>query len=341
VNYRDIAFHPDTGSFAFRLRSNIGEPVIHNLVERAIRVERLVDFVQVLEKHKKTLKCVTVSLGKIIFTYKTTPPAKDPGTIEVDDSSEVYKATIDFSAKEETIVILLERGNPHLRIVDYLNLLINDQLLGLDTVAKVLGLTLSINRGLDAIEAAWVSDTLSQKGDVFVNVRASDWYMIRYNLDQPPIEGSPQPRRKVVFEVRLRHRRGEPWWWIRRTGNTREKEQDELDQALKPLWTSSGLNWKGLKSSAVGEGKGAEDLLVKLDELVRKFAMGESVITPASARAPAVPLAQTHAPSQSQRHGQRPTLQQQRQQQPTPNQSQNSNRGIKREVNDRDVITLD
>jgi mediator of RNA polymerase II transcription subunit 14 len=325
---RDIAFHPDSGSFAFRLRSNIGESVIENLIERVARVERLVDFIQVLQKHKDTLRCVTVSLGKIVFTYKSAPLAQISGATEVDDTLEAYKAIIDFSAKEETIVILLEQGNPHLRIVDYLNLLINDQLLGLDAVATVLGLTISVHRGLDAIESAWAPAAISQKGDVFVNVRASDWYMIRYVLSQQPVEGAPQHERKVVFEVKLHHRKGVPWWLVRRTDNTREKESDELDQALKPVWSESIPGQRiGFGTSAVGQGKGVEDLLVKLDEAVRKYTMDE-IATNQTAAGTQVPISVN---AQTQRQLQRPGHQQQRQQQQTPNQSQNSNRSIKRD----------
>jgi mediator of RNA polymerase II transcription subunit 14 len=56
---KDIAFDPESGSFAFRLRSRVGESVIPDLIERLVRVERLVEFIQVLQKHEKALRCET------------------------------------------------------------------------------------------------------------------------------------------------------------------------------------------------------------------------------------------------------------------------------------------
>ena len=73
---KDIAFHPKSGGFAFRLHAKVGESVILPLIERLQRVEQLVDFVEVVKKHEKTLHCETVSLGQVIFSYGGTGSAR-------------------------------------------------------------------------------------------------------------------------------------------------------------------------------------------------------------------------------------------------------------------------
>ena len=46
---RDIAFHQRSGAFALRLRSRVGESIVSSLIERVVRIERLVNFIQILQ----------------------------------------------------------------------------------------------------------------------------------------------------------------------------------------------------------------------------------------------------------------------------------------------------
>lgn len=329
----DIVFNPETGSFAFRLHSKVGESVIPILIERIVRVEQLVEFVQVLQKHKDSLKCETVSLGKIIFTYQNVASAATADAVDVDPKSTDYRATVDFSAGENTIVLVLQKGNPHLRVADILTKVLNaDE--GLDGVATLIPLTLPIVRGLDAIESSWASDALSENAEVFVNVRAADWYVIRYNLL------SPTPRR-TTFEIRLRQRAGAAWWFIRRTDSLRNNNTpDALDEALKPLWAASGPGWRGMRTSGVAQGSGAEEMLSKMDEVVRTFVLsGTSIDAPLPvAQAQPVPAL---APPQKQVQAPNMRPQQQQRQQPTPNQSQNGG-SQGRPVNlKREIVEID
>jgi mediator of RNA polymerase II transcription subunit 14 len=327
---RDIAFDAESGSFAFRLRSRVGESVIPDLIERLVRVERLVEFIQVLQKHKKSLKCETVSLRKIIFTYGKVSPSNGSDPMDLDTASHLYKATVDFSAMENTMALILERDNPHLRIADHLTKVLNGKE-GLNGVATLLPLTLPVLRGIDAIENAWTPAQYYENGEVFVNVRAADWYIIRYNLKQPsPNATSPPGIRKIMFEIRLRHRRGDPWWYIRRSDvSSRSKETDDVDEALKPLWASTGTGWRGMSISGVAQASGVEELLEKIDEIIRNLPVGEG-------EAPAAAPVPTAAPPKQGRPQASQQQQQQRQQQPTPNQSQSQSQGksnpIKQEI---------
>ncbi|KAH7364629.1 mediator complex subunit MED14-domain-containing protein [Rhexocercosporidium sp. MPI-PUGE-AT-0058] len=329
---KDIVFNAQNGSFAIRLHSRVGESVIPVLIERLVRVERLVEFVQVLHRHEKTLECEMVSLGKIIFTYRNHPRTLSADSTDVDPTSSMYRATIDFSAADNVMVLVLERGNPHLRIADTLAKILNG-LEGLDGIATFLPLTLPVLRGLDIIETTWFSDEMNAKGEVFINVRASDSYLIRYSLtNQSPTANAPSMSRKITFEVRLRQRRGVPWWYIRRTDSVaRNKGEDALDESLKALWRSSGPGWQGMSVSGVAQGSGAETLLLKTDEVVRTFVLsGRSLDTIVPTSQVPVPVLQKQTPVSN------PRQQQQRQQQPTPNQSQNQSQGrnisLKREI---------
>lgn len=335
----DIAFNPTTGTFAFRLRSAVGETVIPEMIERIVSIERLVLFVSVLQKHEKTLQCETVSLGKVVFRYGH----ESLGVLDGDAMARQlpqYRATVDFSTAEKKMKLILEKGNPHVRIADFLGRVLNTTE-GLNGVATILALTLPVLKGLNAIENAWDDDALYDRGEVFVNVRAADWYIIRYNLRHasPDLVSTPILR-KVLFEVRLRQRRGDPWWCIQRTNtNSRTKETDNLDDAFKPLWTSNGPNWRGMRKSGVAQGSGAEELLVKMDEVVRQFALSEAVINvPEAAENPAPAPAGTQAPTQAPPSRQQPQQVQQQRQQPTPNQSQSQSQGRGQQAKKQVVI---
>lgn len=331
----DIAFHPTSGSFALRLRSRVGESIIPNLIERICSIGRLIQFVQVLQKHEKTLKCETVSLGKIVFKYGH-GSSVDSGAEVVAPQLPQYRATIDFSTGDNKMILILEKGNPHLRIIDFLTNVLNTKE-GLNGVATFLRLTLPALRGLDTIEDAWNDSALCEKGELFVNVRSSDWYNIRYTLKQVSVQNqnAPSRPRKVIFDLRLRYRGNEPWWHIHRTDNQRLKETDNLDDALKPLWTTNGPGWRGMRGNAVAQITGIQDLLSRLDEVMRTFTLSDVGIQSrpsTEASAPVLKQAPTQAPPSRQQ-------QQHSRQQPTPNQSQSQSqgRGMKRDA----VIEID
>lgn len=344
---QDIAFDKKTGSFAIRLRSTVGEPVIKALVENFNRIEQFVDFINVLNKHKDTLHSETTSLRKLMFTYGL--PGDGTGNNAI--SSRSYRATINFGVVSSSMTIDFDEGNPHLRIQDYLRRVLNDKQ-GLDGVATLLPLTLPALQALDSIEEQWLK--VPEKGEALIFVRAVEWYIVRYNMVLPPPTDSSlgQLTRKVTFEIKLQHRKAEPWWYIRRTDT---QDKDEIDAALKPIWNSMGDGWRGMRVSAVAEPKGAKELLRKVDEALRTVVLwnpsqqqAQVQAQPASAAAP-VPAPGISAPvapvAQMQRTvskgPNRPPIhnQNQQRQQPTPSQSQSqsqsqgrNNPSMKREI---------
>ncbi|KAH8814964.1 mediator complex subunit MED14-domain-containing protein [Xylogone sp. PMI_703] len=267
---RDIAFHAKSGTFAFRLQSKIGEPVISDLVERLIRVECLVDFVDVVRRHEKSLHCETISLGKIVFTYGDVAP--QASSINVGSSRKGFKAIVDFGSTENKMTLTLERNNPHIRILDHLTDILNSPV-GLDGIATLLPLTLPTLRGLTSVEENW--SRLQSQGEAFVFVRSVDWYIIRYNLSpvRAQVLAGSRPQR-VIIEVKLLQRKGEPWWYIRRT-DPHDREGDEIDEKLRVVWNSSGEGWRGMRISAAAQATGVEECLRRVDEVMSRIATGD------------------------------------------------------------------
>ncbi|EHL03601.1 putative Mediator of RNA polymerase II transcription subunit 14 [Glarea lozoyensis 74030] len=242
---QDIAFDSNTGMLALRLRSKIGDSVIPTLVERTIRVFRLVEFVKVLQEHSASLKCEQISLGKITFTYGTSRAAQDLDKMDEDTPSKQYTAMIDFSGSANSMSLILEKGNPHLMIADLLRSILNGKE-GLGGVATLLPVTLPLLAGLDTIEMAWATVSKT-KGEVFVLVRATDWYEIRYNILSASSDSNISTNlRKVTFEIKLRHRAGVPWWDIRRS-DQQDPLGDDIEAVLKPVWNLSGTGFQGMR----------------------------------------------------------------------------------------------
>lgn len=292
---KDIAFHARTGAFAFRLLTVVGESVIPSLIERVMRVERLVDFVEVLHKHEKTLQCETVSLRTIIFRYGTATHFDDAMDIDAGASSNSssYKATVDFSSERNIMSLILERGNPHIRVLDHLTKILNQKNEhGLDGIATILPLSLPALRALDSIETAWTN--LPARGEVFLFTRAVEWYIIRYNIYLPsapssnPTAPEAPKTRRIIFHVKLLQHRSEPWWGIRRT-DPRDLQGDEVDRALKAVWTGSGSGWQGMRVSGVAKPSGVEELVAMVDEVIRTMDVAKMQIVGMALPAPAIP----------------------------------------------------
>ncbi|KAI0998614.1 Mediator of RNA polymerase II transcription subunit 14 [Podosphaera aphanis] len=272
---QNIAFHPETGYFALRLCTSVGGPIIKALADRLTSVQRLVEFTKILEKHEENLKCKMVSLSRLAFEYQKHPGQNNSNNLHTHQP--VYKAGIEFSSENDQMTLLLDEGNPHLRIADHLTSVLNASE-GLDGFAILLPLTTQILQGFEAIEETWSIAPMCEYGFVITHARAVDWYMIHYTMKEISNlhNNSPQQRR-YLFEVNMRQRKGKAWWQIHRfkphdPEKYQKDQQDDLDEALKPLWHSSGNNWLGMSTSAVGTCNGVVELLQKLDEVVRNFA---------------------------------------------------------------------
>ncbi|ESZ95556.1 hypothetical protein SBOR_4036 [Sclerotinia borealis F-4128] len=279
----DIVFQAKTGEIAFRLRSQVGESIIPALSDRLFQVERLISCTAVLRKHEKAIKCDTITLQEIAFSYGM-PPVSEAGLAMGAGKTAplLYKAVVSFGLVEDKMKLTLETGNPHIRVLDALDKILNIAKGGFDAVATLLPQTLYPLRAFETIEDAWAS--LHNKGEVFVFVRAFEWFSLRYVLKPST---SNMPSRTVSFDIKMCHRKHKPWWLIRRTEKTDKGGKgevlpdDEIDARLRSIWDFPGDDdWKGMRTSAVGCDRGVETCLEKVDLVMRGLSQKDLVVQP-------------------------------------------------------------
>ncbi|KAI9701888.1 MAG: mediator complex subunit [Candelina mexicana] len=235
----DVAFHPISGAFAFKLRAPVGDKIVPKLLSRLKRLERLSRLVEVVQRLK--LSCSTISLGRIVFTYHSDPQLQaDIGFIE-----------------GLPMTLRLAQGNPHLRIADFLTGSLNS-MGGLEHMTLLLGLTRPLLLTLGALES------LRDNNRFFVLPRSADWLRIKYR--QPDCS----------FDVRLRIRRDDTKWFVHQLrlpspGATPHFDHDGFANALKALFSQSGYQWMGLGTGIVAGVEGISEVIRKIHDLVEQF----------------------------------------------------------------------
>ena len=230
-----LAFHPHSGSISFRLLTPVGKPTIPLLLERLKRIGRLVRFLGVMERYQ--IQCESVSLSRLQFTYATSPQS--------------LKAEINFST-DAPIRISFDRGNPHLRIQDFLTSRLGADT-GLEEVVLLLRITLPLLRAFSKIETACKSS------DVFIFARSAFWYHLHYD------------HQHVAFDIKLRRRRDELNWYVQyMTGSGGKSENEKVPPEIQSLCNSRGEGWIGLNTGIAARIEGIEELIQRLNEAVRK-----------------------------------------------------------------------
>ena len=243
-----VSFHPTNGTFAFRLLTSIHESTIPSLLERLGRIERLVRFLTIIERHQ--LQCETISLDRLIFTYGSSL------------NFQPLKAEVTF-ASGSPISLTFEEGNPQLYIREQLTTLLNAAS-GFEHVLLLLRLTLPILRAFTVVTSSENEDMLDC--NAYVLIRSATCYLIRYE--------SP----KAMFEFRLRQRQDKAFWFSRlvqdRQAISKGVEDNAVVEAWKGLCQEMGQNWKGMKDSIVAETEDVQALISKINEVMKNLAIG-------------------------------------------------------------------
>ena len=245
-----IAFHPTTGAFAFCLKAPVGETTIPSLLKRLSSIERLIQFLHTIKRHK--VRCNAVSLNHLEFTYAATPST--------------LKATIHFPTNGP-MCIAFTRSNPHLRVQDFLTKLFRHPG-GLAYVLTLLRITLPLLRAFSSLETTH---------GTLILPRSPEWYHVRY-------AGS-----RSRWEIRLRLRRGDLEWFVKDIGvwaeETIEKGKKiprrldvDVGKAMAELEGASGDGWQGISKGCISATpKGIEELVTKVDELYRNNLLKEEI----------------------------------------------------------------
>lgn len=231
---RSIFFHPKSGAFGFHLLSSIGKSTIPMVLQHLSSIDRLIYFLDSIKSHK--LSCHEVSLTHIDFVYASTP---SPLTAKLDFPSNTSQR------------ISLDKGNPHIRILDFINSVISSPE-GLGEAIRLLQITLPLLQAIARIEKSYPSE------QVVVLPRSLLWYEIRYE----------DPR--GYYDVTLRTRRDRMMWMVKhRTVNKADEKTEQVAKCMKQLEKATGQGWRGMRGGIVASDVGIDGLVGNIDEIHR------------------------------------------------------------------------
>lgn len=245
----DVAFHPQSGSYAIRFTVKVGMPVIAQLVEKLYRIQRLIRFISIIRSFK--LNCMHVTLGSVCFRYSDTPE---------------LSAEIGFTGEgNEEMKLILPKGSPHIRIQQLLQNHLNN--VGLETVIKALHATLPLLLALDKVEATIPP---AAEDDLIIIARGIDWFRLDYRS------------KNYVLDARLKHRRSVLYWYICDPLATPGPPTTRaVCEAVKRIWGEEGPGWQGLKTGVAVELSAVQEVIKIIHETVSSAPPG---VIPAAAQ---------------------------------------------------------
>ncbi|KAK7432581.1 mediator complex subunit [Neonectria magnoliae] len=251
---RDVSYNPQKGEFCLRIHHGIGQPLLSTLKTRVKAVDRFVNFLESMDKAKGTIQSESVTLRQVVFSYTEPVQDLDDG---VTASPQRWKVLLDLS--KDKIDVSLEKGNPHLRVVDLMQSLVNSEG-GIEALMIWLPISLPALGAIERMETAWAGIQAQLRGQVEFSMKTIDWMSVQYTLANRPL----------TLEVRMKVRRGEPWWHVWRSESGAGSPPDEFTAALKPIWEGKGEDWHGLTLSAAAKPNGGiVNLLATVDDAIR------------------------------------------------------------------------
>lgn len=256
----DVTFNTQLGQFVLHLRQEIGTSLIDTLASRLQAIGRLVDFVDAMRRSGGGIVCENVTMREIIFSYGDDLLGE---STEASTQQPRWIARLDL-VSSTNIKVNLDKGNPHLRVLDLLERLANSK--DLRRLPNYLKLTFSMLKSLEGIEQAWAQIAENEDGSVDIHHWSLDYTTIQYILP-----GNPGQERKLVLGIKYAWRAGVDYWFV----NFEIKHDivvppdSEFTEVLKPIFNRRGESWRGLGTGAAGGvGKGIEDLLSAVNNAV-------------------------------------------------------------------------
>lgn len=336
----DIVFDGRAGQFTLQLRADMGTPMVTLLESRIRALERLVDFVEAIRRAGQNVVAERVTLREVVFAYRSSDlptPATLPGLLggppPPHDKARVWTVRLDLG-KDTGVDIKLEKGNPHLRVLDYLRQAASSP--SFESLPTWFLATLPLFRGLDKIEDAWEPIAMKNEGSFQAFHKGLNWVTIRFALATP----LGAPRRMVGLDIKPRIRKGKTMWHVYRPDITGgggsaawadpsaaiKSRNDEFDKVLKEkVWSTNaeGIRVLGMGAAADME-TGIEPLLSMIDAAIRSLVGTPPPPAPQpqlqEQAIPVAPAPQPLGPGQGQGQGlgqgQGPIIQPQQQQQP-------------------------
>jgi mediator of RNA polymerase II transcription subunit 14 len=280
---RDVLYNPIKGQFCIRLQASVGAPMMDKLKDRLKSVDRVVDCIDAMNHSRNTLKCESVTLQKVVFTYEDTMhrllqqhlqqlKATESSAPSTASQPKRWQATLDLSGPQ--IKIEFEKGNPHTRILDILTTIVN-QPDGICVLTEVLPQTIHPLSCLDRITASWRDLTKKNLGMPIVTHRTVDWFTICYDLPE-----NATRTRSLRIDFKARRRDGKLYWYISRADPSvpgqpaGQPPQDIFAEKFKRVFQLKSVGtvgqWRGLGNGATMSGDGPLMALLALDQCVRE-----------------------------------------------------------------------
>lgn len=256
----DMLYDSKRGLFTLRLRSEMGQSFVNLLTARVQALERLIDLVEAIRRAGECVVPRSVSLREVVFTYATKPQEegqKLPGALKQ------WRVRLDL-AGEKGAKVLLDAGNPHLRVIDFIQTMANSS--ALEQLPCWLVNTLPLYRALEKLYDGW--DNFDNQRYCAIFHKSLNWATIRFSLPGPP------QRRVVNIDIKPHTRKGKLMWYVSRaeTDLNAKNENEEFNRILRQrVWSAKGEDGiTGLvTSAAVSLDTGIEKIITLIDESIR------------------------------------------------------------------------
>ncbi|KAG6005791.1 hypothetical protein E4U21_007624 [Claviceps maximensis] len=269
----DVSYDPRRGQFLLRIERAVGKSMLDTLKSRIIAVDRFVNFLEAMDSAGGSITTVSVTLRRITFYYsemasiEQQKAKQQSGQAQIDGlevkPTKRWRVVLDLSKKD--IDIELEKGNPHLRVLDLMRQLVNSDN-GISGLMSWLPTSLPALQVIDEMASQWVPFAMAGRGCFDFSVKTAAWMNLNYTISAVKKKHS---RKTVSLDLKMKSRRGEAWWHVWRS-DTDVDSQDVVSKALKRVWDSKGEGWLGLATGAAGQPQGGVvAMLLAVDDAIR------------------------------------------------------------------------
>ena len=244
ANIDSTTYHPNSGAFSVSLRSKVGKTVIPQLLYRISAIGRLHEYITIIKAQKMTVN--RISLHVLEFTYQSAPDR--------------LRASIHFHTGESSR-ISLPPTNPHIRILDHLN--VSLRVHGLTGVLSLLATTLPLLTVLAQLEES------HESSDFKIVSHSEQWYEVRYSAAVP----------SLGFDIQLRQRRDSPHWLINeRVPQSKDPGNEEAQwrSDLRAVTRGRGGDWRGMNGGIVASTRAVQEVVKRLDAILSSANRGRT-----------------------------------------------------------------
>ncbi|KAK4228993.1 mediator of RNA polymerase II transcription subunit 14 [Podospora fimiseda] len=265
---QNILYDPKSGTFTVRFRREVGSPLFTILSDEILDLERLLDLVQAIHRAGECVALESVTLRQVVFTYGSKPLQGAQGAQDATaEPPKRWRVTWNHSPSHG-VTVNLEQGNPHLRVIDFIQKMAKSPSKG--QIPTWLVNTLPLYRALEKLNNAW--ENFETQRFCLIFHKALNWVTIRFCLPT----GVGQPRRVVNLDIKPQTRRGRLMWHVGRAETDRDSrnENDEFNIILRQrVWTAKGDDgYTGLVNSAAANlDHGIENCIAQIDRAIRSL----------------------------------------------------------------------